>query len=233
MKVDVFMSKDKLDDLNTRLQINDNKNPKGKKVHVVEKNSGDTFLRKLIMDSGIFIDGKLKGNQLTGGARTYVTYQINDIEDLLKKINIHILPIIFDCNFPEYIDFLSDITSIFESPNYDNMLNILHKDCGVSKAKKLNSIKSNLIALRDEIYSIKFIEVKVIYHKNNTQFNKRFIGIRKYSNDDVDSLFYCFKQHIPDAPDKTIADRISEFLKQYKIKVRSGTLLQRILRAKK
>jgi hypothetical protein len=103
------------------------------------------------------------------------------------------------------------------SPIYYNKMSTFIRDhFGTSKGKKMDNIRNYFIELYNEIKPGLNQETKKVFREN------------------VDGLFEHFKEHLPpNTPDQTIADRISQLLKDFDIMVKRGTILQRKRRAKK
>ena len=176
-----------------------------------------------ILNSGIFLDGNLRGKQLTGSARKYEKYQINDFEEFIAGVTSYILSIDEDKEAKDVFSSIILLEMGFRSEYFEKFITFLRKK-RISKAKELENIRNNLFELTREFRDKIYICPKL---PNIFKSKKRVI----YKN--VDSIFLFFKKHIPDAPEETIAARISELLKIFNIGVKPGTILQRQLRAKK
>jgi hypothetical protein len=209
------MPKDKFDDLRKRLQEAEDTFWTDERLLYESKlkNPDDIQNQLIIMDSGIFVDGQLKGT-LIGSSGKPEKFQIIDVEDFLAKVANNIYYIFEKPDLKAYY-ILSTLGEYFKSHIYDSMINMLRKDLGINKVKKMENIKRDFIALRDEIFS------------------KIDNGVNKVVPPNVDSLFYLFKEHIPDAHDQIVANRISELLTKFDIDFKAGTILQRMRRAKK
>jgi hypothetical protein len=212
------MSKDQFDDLKKRLQeYEDASNTDGYDSSLESKIDKNPYFipdQLKIMDSGIFYEGQLKGNQLTGKAKKYEKYPISDIDNFVQYIAATIHHI--DRDGSNYsCGFVSQLVSKFQSVAYEYTISVILKRFGISKVNKLEVIKKKIIELNEEIRSELTFGDKRAIHQN------------------CEILFSIFKGHIPDAPNKAISDSISELLKKFEIEVKSGTILQRIRRAKK
>jgi len=219
------MSQDQFNDLKKRLEDCLNARSDEEREDAREKLRLEHFIDEQlkILNSGIFLDGHLRGKQLTGSARKYEKYQINDFEEFIAGVTLHILSIDEDEEAKDVFATIILLESGFRPEYFEKLIIFLRKK-RISKAKELEDIRSNLFKLTKELRDKIFI-----YPKSSTIFKstKRVI----YKN--VDSLFLYFKKHIPDAPEETIAARISELLKEFKFDVKPGTILLRRYRTKK
>ncbi len=142
-------------------------------------------------------------------------YPINDLEGFIAGIADKIF-FIEETGSAGYLGygFLDDLSAKFDGSTYDKLITDISKRFKISKAKKLNDIKNKFQALATEIFEDLEIDTQKAIPKN------------------VDSLFYFFKEHVPDAPDQTIAERISDLLTKFNVTFKAKTILQRIYRAK-
>ncbi len=216
----VDMSKDQFDDLLQRLEdcLNaesdeerENAESKLKTPHLISD-------QLKIMNSGIFLEGHLRGKPLTGSAKRYEKYQINDLEGLIAEVAIAILFINKDWSI-NVLDYITKLYLDFTSDDYDKLITFFRKRC-ISIAKKMEDIKDKFMQLR-----------KALKNKINKSPKLTFKTTKRIIHENVDSLFSIFKAHIPGSHEETIADRISELLKEFDIDVKPGTILQRRRRA--
>jgi hypothetical protein len=210
------MSKEKFDDLKKRLQEAEDASMTDEDGFPREPSieNKDCIPEQLkVMDSDIFHEGQLKGKKIGGSSKKYVKYQINDIEDFVDWVGQAISTI--DINFKYQYFPLNALWHRFNNKDFESMINALNKDFGSSTFNKMNKVKSNFMALFEEL------QPKIGSKAKNPL------------KENVDSIFGIFKRHIPDAPDQTIAVRISELLNEFGIEVKSGTILQRMNRERK
>jgi hypothetical protein len=219
----LVMSKDKFDDLQKILKEYQYLSQR-QDLNIEERKFVESIVRTphlireqlIILNSGIFHEGQLRGKQLTGTSRTYARYHINDIEGFVADVADRMF-FLEEGGDPQHFgySYLEDLAVQFDSGDYDKVITDIRKRFGISKARKLNDIKKKFQALSSEI-----LDNLDLYEQKTIPKN-------------IDSLFYLFKEYIPDAPDQTIADRISELLAKFDINVKANTMLQRIYRAKK
>jgi hypothetical protein len=210
------MSQDQFDDLKKRLQECEHTTASDEDTIFCQSrlmNPGYIPEQLKIMESGIFYEGQLRGRQSTGRSRDYAKYQIYNIEGFVFDVVYNIYDLKGNIT-KKYFD-VKIFCSEFESSNYDSMITLLRKRFGISTVKKMEYIKKIVMEFESELLSEMRNDTKKPIYKN------------------VQPIFDVFKHYIPDAPNQTIADRISELLAKFDINVKANTMLQRIYRAKK
>jgi hypothetical protein len=167
-----------------------------------------------IMESDIFYEGQLKGKRLTGGKNRFKLYPINDFQRFLWSIA---------APFEPAISMGVSALCLEEPPRmFDKLLEDLADMTCLAEIYKGKRVAKRMAAIGKELEDIK----KDISSNITPPANP--IGIVKI----IDHLISTFKAHIPDAPDQTIANSISDLLQKYDMPVKAKAILQRMFRAK-
>lgn len=167
----------------------------------------------IILQSGIFHNGKIKGRQISGHAKLYKEYLIID----LKKF------IYFLCE--KMHDYYP---SDFQQNVYVNLL------------KLEEIITDNIIIIRDIFGKRKAAQLAELANKINDFLETNFNYMEQFKNvfpmkesELADQIVHLFKKHIPNAPDETIYNGVSNFLKLFDINCKPKNLSMRDYRKRK
>jgi len=166
-----------------------------------------------ILESKIFQDGQFKGKQLTGHAKRYRSYQIDDLEKFIWLIcgKIH------------------DFTPIdVDQSIIDSLLNLLEciEECNNNIRCLFGKIQGDKIAAFGERVRTHLSTMMESSKKSSQQFLFT-------ERDLTEQIFDLFKNHIPDAPQETISVGVCNFLELFHINCKSKTLTMRDYRKRK
>jgi hypothetical protein len=167
----------------------------------------------IILESKIFQDGQLKGRQLSGNARKYRSYQINDLEEFIWLL----------C---DTIHKFSPVDT--EQSAMDSLLNLLKyiEECNATIRRLFGKIQGDKIAAFGEKLKTSLSTMMESSKKSSPPF---FITER-YLTDHITDLFM---KHIPDAPEETISVGVYKLLEMFGIKCNPKTLTMRQYRKRK
>jgi hypothetical protein len=167
----------------------------------------------IILESKIFQDGQLKGRQLSGHARKYRSYQINDLQEFIWLL----------C---DKIHFFSPVDT--EQSTFDSLLNLLKciEECNDSIRRLFGKIQGDKIAAFGERVRTQLSTMMESSKESSPQF---FITER----DLIKHITDLFKKHIPNAPEGSIHAGVSKVLKLFGIHCNPKTITMREYRKRK
>jgi hypothetical protein len=170
----------------------------------------------IIMESEMFLDGQLKGAQLTGDVKIFKTYQINDLEEFIYLLCMKISDFLYsgpiDFSYIEY----GELACIVEA--IENAGNTIERILKKPTANHLNAIKE---------------KIKMWLDINKDRESSLEWPSKKDLKDLSDDIYNLFKKHIPDASELLISNKVSEFLEPFDISCKPKTLIMRDYRKRK